>query len=309
MKSRDRRASQIIPAYLFDEHNEAFYYWHKARHEGFLNRALDIFHIDAHSDMGKVEKLRNSLYGAEKDSDSYLAHYRAIAYKDMNIANFMIPAVLNGIARNIYFIYPAWRKYKRQRKKLNVASAFAEGSVLKHDIKIVESEKRTMQLAYPDLTEYAYVTTDIEHIPAKREVLLDIDLDYFACTDSITHRMSYELAITADQYNNRKQFMLDNPSMQYSGLEIDFARKGKRFFAKVHFKKGADREHLPTATEIRREVDKVVNCLREKKIQPAAVTICRSSVSGYCPPEYFQLIEDYVLQQLQSGFPAIRIAG
>jgi len=300
--------SKTIPAYLFDEHNEAFYYWHKARHDGYLDKALDIYHIDAHSDMATVHKLRRSLYWSDEAKDGYLARYRQLAFKELNIANFIIPAVLTGIIRNIYFIYPGWRKNTKGRTRVNVATAFGEGKVFKHGIKIVESEKQKIQLAYPDLTEYGYHWTDIEQIPARRKVILDIDLDYFACTDSITNRMSYQLAITAGQYRNRKKFLRENPSLQYSGLEVRFSKRAQNHYATVRFKKGADHEHLPTESEIRKEIDKLVRVLVDKKIQPAAVTICRSSISGYCPPRYFQLIEDCLLAQLQSCFPAISVA-
>ena len=56
---------QIIPTYLFNEHNEAYFYWHKSRHKGTLKKALDIYHVDAHSDMAKLQELRHSMYWNE----------------------------------------------------------------------------------------------------------------------------------------------------------------------------------------------------------------------------------------------------
>lgn len=37
---------------------------------------------------------------------------------------------------------------------------------------------------------------DVDRMPKNRKVILDIDLDYFACRDSILNQMSYELEIT-----------------------------------------------------------------------------------------------------------------
>ncbi len=299
--------SKIIPAYLFNEHNEAYYCWHKARYAGYLDKSLDIFHVDAHSDMGAIKKLPDSIYCKEQNPEQCLARYHEIAYKGMSIANFIIPAVLNGLIRNIYFIYPDWRKFSRRRKKKNVATAFAEGKVFKHDLKIVESEQAKIQIAYPDLQKYTYITTDIDHIPGRRKVILDIDLDYFACTDSITNKMSYQLAITADQYRDRKKFVRENESLQYSGLEIGFKKRGQNHFATVGFENVEDQTHLPTEAEIRKEVDRLIGVLADKKVQPAVITICRSCISGYCPLEYYQMIEAYLLRQLRACFPAISI--
>ncbi len=300
--------SKVIPTYLFDEHNEAYYFWHRAHHEGYFNKALDIFHVDAHNDMAKLQKLQNSLYWKEADDDDYLARYHKIAYREMSIANFIIPAVLNNLVRNIYFIYPGWRKFARKQTRTNVATAFGEGNVLKHGINVPDSEKTKLEFTYPDLTEYGYVMTDVERIPGNRNVILDIDLDYFACTDSITNRMSFELLITADQYQNREKFIDENPALRYSSLEIGFEKRAEAFVATVQFKKLDDKEHLPTESEIKREVDKLCQTLVDKSIQPAVITICRSCISGYCPPDYFQMIEDYVLQKLQSWYPAISVS-
>ena len=165
-----------------------------------------------------------------------------------------------------------------------------------------------MSIAFPDLTQYSYIWTDIARVPTNRKVILDIDLDYFACTDSITNKMSYELAITVEQYRDKEKFIQQNQSLQYSGLKIEFKQKQRGYIAIVRFKKKGDKDHFPTEAGIRREVESLVGVLERKKIRPAVITICRSSISGYCPPQYFQMIEDYLLQQLRVSFPTITIS-
>ena len=297
-----------IPSYVFDEHNEAFYFWHKARYEGYLTKPLDIYHVDAHSDMAELQMLTRSLYWTDSCKDDYLGHHREIACQELGIDNFIIPAVLGDLIRNVYFVYPSWRKYKRRRSRESVTTAFGEGKVFKHGVKMSPSDKDKMAIAYPDLTQYSYIRTDIEGIPAKRKVILDIDLDYFACTDSITNSMSYRLAITEDQYRNQEAFREENKSLQYSGLEIDFEQNGQGRFAIVRFKKEAEQNYFPTESEIKRETDRLVEVLTEKKIRPVVITICRSCISGYCPPGYFEMIEEYLLQRLQASFPTISLS-
>ena len=123
---------QSVPIYVFDEHNEAFYFWHKAKHDGYINESLDLFHVDAHNDMGRVEKFKKSIYFPDNSQDGYLKYYENIAKNELNLGNFIMPAVLNGLIKNVYFIYPLWRNYKPRRTKFNICSAFGEGRVLKY---------------------------------------------------------------------------------------------------------------------------------------------------------------------------------
>jgi len=192
--------SKSIPLFIFDEHNEAFYYWHKARHDGYLNEPLDLFHIDAHSDMDRKSKLRRSIYHSNHQGDKYLEHYEDISKNELGISNFILPAVLNGIIRNIYFIFPKWRGFKSGRKRINISSAFGEGKVLKFDLKIEKDTDPKVYKAFPDLTFVNYSMLEIDRIPKNRKAILDFDLDYFACNDSILNHMTYELEITRDQF-------------------------------------------------------------------------------------------------------------
>lgn len=297
-----------IPTYVFDEHNEAFYYWHRARSEGFLTRPLDIFHVDAHSDMGEVQTLERSIYCNQEQTGDVLAHYRALALDELEIGNFMIPAVLNSLIRNIYFIYPDWRQFKPRRRRKNVTTAFGEGRVFKHGVKVPAGDAARMALAYPDLKEYTYFETDIDRVPVRREVILDIDLDYFACNDSISNAMQYRIEITEDQFRNQDAFREQNPDLRYSGLEIAFEKTGKSCQAIISFKQEPEESYLPTAERIEREIGWLVKCLRRKRIMPAVITICRSCISGYCPTDYFQMIEDRLLAALRDAYPAMNIA-
>jgi len=297
----------LIPVYVFDEHNEAYYFWHKAKYDGYLSQATDIYHVDAHSDMAQLDQLKSSLYWNPAVDGSYLQHYRKIACKEMNIADFIIPGVLNKLIRNIYFIYPHWRKYKLSRKRKNVATAFGEGRILKHDIKMTDAERSKMLFAYPDFIEYNYIRTEVAGMPKSRKIILDIDLDYFACTDSITNHMRYELAITREQYEDKAAFLAENPNLQYSGLQISFRKKGQRYFASVGFDKQRDLDYFPSQEEIQREIKALVNTLVQKRITPVAVTICRSCISGYCPPGYFSFIEEQLLKELRQAFPSASV--
>jgi hypothetical protein len=292
-------ASREVPVYTFDEHNEAFYYWHVARRRGFLDGPLDLVHVDAHDDMGLADKYERSLYCPDgTDEADYLAYYRAFADEQLDIASFIVPAVLGGVVRNVYFVYPAWRTMKPARRRLNVCSAFGEGKVIKHGLDLRGEVDRRVNLAYPDLRRFTYHVLPLEKLPQRRRVVLDIDLDFFACRDTVRNLYSYELEISAEQFAAREQFLAD-ASLRWAGLEFAFAEKDGRYVAQVAHKKVPESVHLPADEEIREEVGKLVDTLALKGIRPAAVTVCRSCFSGYCPGEYVQAVEAEVLRGLE----------
>ncbi len=277
--------------YIFDEHNEAFFYWHKALVESYLDPPLDLFHVDAHSDMSQLLKLENSIYYSSHSDTSYLDYFRKISQVHLNISNFIIPAVLNGIIKNVYFIFPNWRSFKRGRRKYNVSSAFGEGKMLKHNLSINNSTNPKVLKAFPDLIHFSYFRLALDSIPSKRKVILDFDLDYFACTDSILNHMIFKLEITKDQFDHREDFIAANKSLPYSGLNFDFSVKNGKYYAHIAHKKTKDASFLPTKRQIDKEIDNTINILAIKKVRPVLITICRSNISGYCPPDYSVYIE------------------
>src|SRR5512136_2184194 len=51
-----------FPIFCFDEHHEAFYWWHRARIEGRLAGPADLLHIDGQDDMGPPWEFSESIY-------------------------------------------------------------------------------------------------------------------------------------------------------------------------------------------------------------------------------------------------------
>jgi hypothetical protein len=293
-----------IPIYTFDEHNEAFYFWHEAKRDGFIESPLDLLHVDAHDDMGRRDRFAKSLYFPEgSERGYYLGYYRQLAETELDIATFILPAVLNKLVRNVYFVFPSWRNFKPKRRQMNVCSAFGEGHILKYNLKIDSGTDPLALKAYPDFTRFHYTMLTVDKVPLNRQVLLDIDLDFFACRDSIQNHMGYQLEVTKDQFA-AKEALLSDQTLRFSGLAFDFTEKDGRYFVEVSPKKGRDVSHLPSRQEIVAEIGTLVNTLIAKKIRPAAITISRSCVSGYCPREYAGFIEEELKRALIEGFPS-----
>ena len=287
---------KVAPIYVFDEHNEAYYYWHKAKYEGYINEPLDLFHIDAHSDMVKAEYIQTSIYLPSDSQISYLEYYENIAKNEFNIGDFIIPAILNKLVRNVYFIFPKWRKYKAIRKRCNISSLFGEGKLFKHCLPVNKNTNPNILKVFPDFKQYNYSFLQVDSVPKNRKVILDIDLDYFACNDS-SH--TFELEITEEQFYKQKIFLQDE-TLQFARMDFRFITKGERFYARIATKKGKheSKSHLPSRPQIVSEIDRLITTLKVRKIRPLVVTISRSCISGFCPKDYAEFIETELLQRL-----------
>lgn len=298
----------MIPLYSFAEHSEAFYYWHKAKHEDYIRQPMDLFHIDAHNDMGFPKVFKKPLYyPPQNPNNKYLEYFEDFAKNELNISNFILPAVLSGLIRNVYFIYPGWRMIKVVRRKMNIASAFGEGKILKRQMDLKRSPaSETVLKALPDLKCFNYYAAEIEKMPKNRKVILDIDFDYFACRDSILNQINYELEVTNEQFLNKEKLLCDK-TLQFSGLDFCFEEKNGKYYVKISHRKAEDAAYLPSKEDIESEIDTLVSTLRDKKITPAVITLCRSSISGYCPKDYVEFIEEKLKQKLVTTFSDINI--
>jgi hypothetical protein len=290
-----------------NEHNEAFYYWHKAKQEKFIKYPLDLFHIDAHSDMGKAETFQDSLYPSSTHPGDFLKYYKNFGQNELHNGNFIIPAVLLGLVKNVYFIYPKWRNFTPRRKRCNVASVFGEGKKIKYDMMVQMDMEAKMLKGLPDFKNYTFSMGEIDRIPKNRKVILDIDLDYFACRDSILNHLGYELEITEDQFHRQEEFLGDR-TLPFAGLEFSFLQRDGRFFTRIAHKKSKEIVYLPSREEISAEIDTLVTTLQARQTRPAVVTIARSNISGYCPQDYTDFIETELTQRLKTWLGPLMVS-
>lgn len=290
---------KVIPVYVFDEHNEAYYYWHKAKYEGYINEPLDLYHIDAHSDMMKSDSVHTSIYFPNDSQLDYLEYYKNLAKNEFNIGNFIIPAVLNGLVKNIYHIFPKWKNYQAKRMKNNISSMFGEGKLFKHGLKIAKDTDPRLFQALPDFKHYNYSLLPLDRVPKAKKVILDIDLDYFACSGADASQMIFELEIAKEQFQKKERFLQDE-KLKFAEIDVRFVERDGRFYARIADKSGKDeaKSYLPSKPEMVAEIDRLITILRARKIRAAVVTISRSSVSGFCPKDYAEFIETELLQRL-----------
>lgn len=150
-----------IKTALVNDHHEAFYWWWK-----FNLRNATLFHVDAHDDMRSANvdfKLRS-----------------AEDYAQLNIANFICPAIYHGIVSSIYWLNPHAEERKLQYFR-KPTSNFSEREVIlreqnyKYGWGSDEDEERIKDSVWEDVP-----TADVS-IPRDLPLILDIDLDAFCC--------------------------------------------------------------------------------------------------------------------------------
>lgn len=289
--------SRKIPTYIADEHNLAFYFWHKAKADGYLEEAIDLFHVDAHPDMMFPQTLKNSLYCSKKHKNDYLKYYRNIAKNCLHIGNFILPAVLNDIIKNVYYIYPDWKlDFKFKRSQAAICSMFGEGKQLRCSLNTKEDYFDNIKKAlkvFPDLKHFNYYHTPLEKIPKNRKSILDIDLDFFACKDYFY----YDLEVNKSQFSKREKLLKD-PTIIVGSIKFKFRKKGSKYFVRVSHERAKTPTHIPTKKEIKDKINKFKKHLTIKRVRPAVITISRSK-SGYCPKERCKFIENELLEALR----------
>ncbi len=289
--------TRAVPIYVGDEHNEAYYHWYLARRDGHHDGTLDVVHIDAHTDLAMAASLGVSLYPpAGLSPEEEEAHVRSLAFSHLDFANWIRPAVLARLVRNVFIVFPRWRKPARPRRQhTSIASAFGEGLVLKHGL----VESAATKLAFPDLVRFRYEHRSPEALPRGRRVVLDLDLDYFACRDSIKNELSLELEISAEQYANRAR-LLEDRRLPFMQLRLEVVERGGKYVAIVRPLEEPEEAHLPSMAEIDGEIAWLFGHLRARALRPALVTVCRSCWSGCCPAGYVAEVEARVLAALRS---------
>ncbi|HNX82517.1 MAG TPA: glycogen/starch synthase, partial [Candidatus Omnitrophota bacterium] len=129
-------------------HNRAYNAWEKARLAGVLNKGALLIHIDSHDDLN----MPLSLYGQPKTTEEA----EQVRY---NIDTFIIPAVMYGLVDEIWIVVSPFTNISQKEEMRSFITMTGDKKVAIHRVRIEE------------LPDFAGET---------RDILLDIDLDYFA---------------------------------------------------------------------------------------------------------------------------------
>jgi UPF0489 domain len=283
--------SSPIPLVVVEEHHEAFYVWHYGIRNGWLSASGNtLLHADSHSDMS-LPRLRRPL-----DSIGDMSDLAAFTYEELNIGNFIWPAVYQDLYNRVLWV--------RYRHKLNAGGwrsiSIGAKNRSRTEFFSVSSLASTPYADSVDVRtiEFAPVTTQ-ECVNTDQPVVIDIDLDYFCCNEH-PQLPVLEVETTRDEY---EKFVHDPYHfLRIAGGKVSvLAREDRYFFVYDDFPHRDDPGPVcnpAVESEIEERIIDFTNYLCSYSIVPPVIVICRSVYSGYTPAEHSSFVQERLIERL-----------
>lgn len=286
----------MINCYLLEEHNEAFFTWVNAYKEGLIRKNSLLLHFDDHSDF-RVPTFIDSVSDIFKWDKTAIYNF---TYNQVNIDTFIAPCIYLNIIKD--FIWIRHEMPLQNKKEMRMRSFNGLGKKL-----IMEDAASHNETGDSQLFSYTRIPADRFYETAmdsgQETIILDIDLDYFSCCENPFIENEILIEITEQEYNefiqNKKYHYLN-----YITANVTAKKHNDSFFYILN--------HIPEIYPSRRKVsekiileriDQLVFNLKNKKINPSIITLCRSRNSGFTPADQWKFIEDNLLFKLSSLYP------
>lgn len=278
-----------------EEHHEAFFIWHYAIAEKLIDKTHNIlFHVDEHSDM-----LFPLLNTSIKSVNSNLKKLHDFTYSELTIANFIYPAIYQGIFNEVYWLRQNHDSNSMTPKKMQIYSHKGEGKRFK-----LKSKLDFNQLFNSDcklFTATAITVQDslsIEESKASnKSVILDIDIDYFSCDNAAGEYL--EIEITQDAYDDYINNYYNKMRLSWGNISVKYM-DGKYYFCTTQPDELLAENLKVSEQTIVERIDALVNFLKTNEIQPKLIDVCRSRLSGYTPNDQWEFIENTLVEKLST---------
>jgi hypothetical protein len=295
-----------MKTFIIEEHNEAFYVWNYCVAQRLMPPTHNVLlHVDEHADMN-IPRFNTSLTALSGN----LRQLKQFTYTEVGIATFIVPTLFQGLFSKVYWIKQQHKTPTRRAKAMYVRSYNSDGKKLLTG-RLTPALRQQSTRPDSDLRPFDYYLRTLDTLPATRDVVLDLDLDFFSCTGNPNELQEISLEITAAQYAD----YLATPyhRSRYLGPKVSVEQVEGRYY--LHF--NHFRELYPDTYPFTLKVDEAtieqrvaafIDRLGQRKIRPRVATICRSRYSGYTPNDQWQLIERQVIDGLRSLYPVETVA-
>lgn len=261
-----------------DEHNELYgkiieIYLNKKQKE-----PLVLIHIDEHADFNNPIVTEELLLSDVEEDIETLIH------EQLRISDFILPLVFKGVINEILWV-------SNEDQELDfyfyvIKKELKNGKVLLRSIVSRETPEEEVDLCH-------FIKTTINSsrtIQIDRSHIVSVDLDYFICDDVQGEKVIVET--TKAEYEAYKTNKLHPLRLKFGSRFKIEKIEGKLF--------GVIDDHIEYAGSSREDVDINVkighfaNYLKNMKLKPIEIFICRSVLSGYVPLEVANRLESTV---------------
>jgi hypothetical protein len=284
-----------IPTWIVEEHHEAFFVWQQAVCDGMIPETGNLLlHVDEHADMA-LPWLSTPL----REALTSRAALARLTRDELGIADFILPSMYLGTIAEACWLRRGHGQGPEQTT-FHLASPNNAGHQL-----VLEKSAFAAGLLDPKGRRTARLTrittkSDMPERPGDGadSLLLDIDLDYFHSDDHAAE--TTQIQITAQEYEafhadpyHRVRFLGGRIRAEQRGEEFWYVISGHTDIKKVVF----------DATTVASRIENFASWLRDQRIFPQLITICRSCHSGYVPPQHGPWIEATLLAALRELYP------
>lgn len=266
----------MIPVSIMNEHNDAFFHWYFFRERGYIDKENNyLLHIDHHDDMELGAYNRDLTDMPDTPEQAF-----EFAEDALGIADFIFPAVCAGLFSTVHIVKSLTEcslSSEEMFVKLCDTNRLAAGKYVPffHSDKQKENDSR--------YRFYKYKTEGLGKSGILKEVknmVLDIDLDYFCWDNSLKSVPEKRIEITEKAYydfcmNREHPFRILPRKLLFVKEE-----NGKYYLVyRENYSPGAQVSEETIAMRIERLAERLII----SGAMPSAIDICRSSYSGYLP--------------------------
>lgn len=280
-----------ISVYIMEEHKEAYYYWHLMQEKNEIKATGNyLLHIDHHDDAFAGR------YSFDLEVKPTLEEAKHRAYEVLGIGDFIAPAIYEGLFDHFYYL-------RNFDNKTSEVAAYVKKEP--NDTLTIRYMNELLKLfgankALGNISRYQYIVGGMGKLvkAIEQPLVLDVDLDYFAWDNSLSSAGNYRIEITKEQY---EEIIGDtyHPLRIQGKPQYTYIEEAGHYY--LESLKGHSRE-IPSKEKILERMNNLFAWFKEADIQPAAIDICRSRLSGYLPRTLFPWIEEEFLTRLGKAY-------